>query len=109
MTDFYLLQGAPYVPVLQTEAVVRLLKRLLSFFKVFIEILYFSNRKNIFLPNFFNRGLHHDLQYHLTIDSTCPQHFGVQGNLEAAIEADSLRNGGTIPLKVLKTPHTPWT
>ena len=67
------------------------------------EILCFSFRKNMFLKKNFTPGLQNDLHHNITIFPTCPQHFGYPMkfggcNWGCLIE----KNGGAIPLKVLK-------
>ena len=72
-------------------------------------------RKNTILLNFFHPGLQHDLQHHFTTVPTCPQHFGCpmqhrgcNGDCNGGCLIEKM--GGrvyTIPLEVLKTPHTP--
>ena len=101
------LQGEYYVPVRQTEAVVRLSISLWLIFLLSTEILCFSFRKNLFFKKNFTPGLQNDLQHNLTIFPTCPQHFGYPMqfggcNWGCLIE----KNGGAIPLKVLKRTHT---
>ena len=61
--DFFFenIQGEYYVPVRQTEAVVRLLMRLWLIFLLFVKILFISNRKNIFFAQFLHPGLQQDL------------------------------------------------
>ena len=99
----YYIQGEYYVPVRQTEAVVRLSISSWLIFLLSTEILYFLNKKNTFLKKIFTPGLQNDLQHNFTIFPTCPQHFGYPMqfggcNWGCLIE----KNGGAILLKVLK-------
>ena len=71
-------------------------------------------RKNTLLLHFFTPGLQNDLQHHFTIVPTCPQHFGCpmqhrgcNGDCNGGCLIEKMGGGVvSIPLKVLKTPHT---
>ena len=79
--------GEYYVPVRQTEAVVRLLYRLLLIFWAYIKVLYILIGKNRFLLNIFNPGLYNGLKHHLSTVLTCTQFLAVLCSLEAAMKA----------------------
>ena len=67
------IQGESYVPILQIEAVLRLLKKLRLIFLVSFNISCFSIRKNIFLHIFYTPGLQHNLRHNFSIVPTCPR------------------------------------
>ena len=71
------IQGGDYVPVRQTEAVLRLFLRLWPKNFTFIEILCLSSRKTHFCLFFPPQAPYHSLKHHVSTNLSCTQQFWV--------------------------------
>ena len=72
-----IIQGGDYVPVRQTEAVLRLFLRLWPKNFIFIEILCLSSWKTHFCLIFPPQAPYHGLKHHVSTNLSCTQQFWV--------------------------------